>query len=309
MSIKTNLDLVEKCIDIAKNYKTLYVMGGIGYRLTEANKTRAINNGAHGSYNAKSTRKKMIQAADADTWAFDCVCLIKSVLWGWQGDKTKKYGGATYVSNNVPDIDADSMINVCKEVSTDFSKIEVGEAVWCKGHIGVYIGGGLAVECTPAWKNCVQITACNKDVIGYNRRNWTKHGKLPYITYVKEETHVKPETTTLTLDEVVKRVINGVYGNGSERKERIPKETPYTYNEVQAAVNTYLNHGAIVKYYPKYSGKSNSIVDILKSINVNSSYSYRCKIAKANGISLYIGSAKQNTKLVTLAKSGLLIKV
>lgn len=52
------------------------------------------------------------------------------------------------------------MITVCKNVSTDFSRIEVGEAVWMEGHIGVYIGDGLAVECTPCWDNKVQITAC-----------------------------------------------------------------------------------------------------------------------------------------------------
>ena len=55
-----------------------------------------------------------------------------------------------------------------------------------KGHIGVYIGDGLAVECSPAWKNSVQITACNCTKAGYNRRNWTKHGELSYIEYVKE---------------------------------------------------------------------------------------------------------------------------
>ena len=104
MAVMTNKKLVEKCIDIAKNYKTLYVMGGIGYHLTEANKKRAINNGAHGSYNAQSSRKKMINAADDNTWAFDCVCFIKAILWGWRGDKTKSYGGATYLSNDVPDI-------------------------------------------------------------------------------------------------------------------------------------------------------------------------------------------------------------
>jgi hypothetical protein len=180
-------EFVSKLIDIAKNYKTLYVMGCIGYRMTEANKKRAINNGAHGSYNAKSSRQKMIKAATEDTWGFDCVCLIKSVLWGWKGDYNATYGGAKYASNGVPDINADQMINVCKGVSTDFSKIEIGEAVWLKGHIGVYIGDGLAVECTPAWDNCVQITSCNCDKKGYNRRNWTKHGKLPYITYEKAE--------------------------------------------------------------------------------------------------------------------------
>ena len=100
----------------------------------------------------------------------------------------------------MPDIGADSMIGVCKDVSTDFSKIEVGEAVWCKGHIGIYIGGGLAVECTPAWKNCVQITACNCTKSGYSRRNWTKHGKLPYVSYTgaSESVNAGASTTTTT---------------------------------------------------------------------------------------------------------------
>lgn len=195
-------EFVSRLIDIAKNYKTLYVMGCVGYRMTEANKKRAINNGAHGSYNAKSSRQKMIKAAKEDTWGFDCVCLIKSVLWGWKGDYNATYGGAKYASNGVPDINADQMINVCKGVSTDFSKIEVGEAVWLKGHIGVYIGDGLAVECTPAWDNCVQITSCNCDKKGYNRRNWTKHGKLPYITYEKAE--IVPENNVTEVSNTVR---------------------------------------------------------------------------------------------------------
>lgn len=182
----TNTEFVKKLKDIATNYKTLYVIGCFGAAMTSTNKARYINNGAHDKYNARADRTAMINAATADTFGFDCVCLIKGVLWGWNGDASKVYGGAKYSSNGVPDIDADAMIGVCKNVSTNFDNIEIGEAVWCKGHIGVYIGNGLAVECTPSWKNCVQITACNRSVSGYNRRNWVKHGKLPYITYVKE---------------------------------------------------------------------------------------------------------------------------
>ena len=178
-----NKEFVAKLKDIATNYKTLYVMGCFGAPMTETNKTRYIN---HHTYNKQANRQKMIKATSADTFGFDCVCLIKGVLWGWSGDKSKTYGGATYKSNGVPDIGADSMITECSGVSTDFSKIEIGEAVWMEGHIGVYIGDGLAVECSPAWKNGVQITACNCNKKGYNRRNWTKHGKLPYIEYVKE---------------------------------------------------------------------------------------------------------------------------
>jgi hypothetical protein len=178
--IVNNKEFVAKIIDIANNYKTLYVMGCFGAPLNSANKAKYCNN--H-SYNKKAERQKMIKSASADTFGFDCVNLIKGVLWGWNGDKNKSYGGATYATNGVPDINADTMITKCLNVSTNFSNIAVGEAVWCPGHIGVYIGDGLCVESSPAWKNCVQITACNCTKKGYNRRDWKKHGKLPYITY------------------------------------------------------------------------------------------------------------------------------
>lgn len=58
----------------------------------------------------------------------------------------------------------------------------------------------------------------------------------------------------------------------------------------------------------EYTGNSGSIVIVLKSIGVNSSYSYRCKIAKANGISNYRGTAGQNTKMLNLLKQGKLKK-
>lgn len=178
-----NLEFVKIAKNIANNYKTLYVMGCFGAPLTHVNKKRYIN---EDGYNRQPARAAMIGAATSDTFGFDCVCLIKAILWGWNGDKEKVYGGAIYANNGVPDINANAMINVCKGVSKDFSKIEVGEVVWLHGHIGIYIGDGLAVECTPKWKNNVQITAVGN--IGtkaeYNVRYWTKHGKLPYITYV-----------------------------------------------------------------------------------------------------------------------------
>ncbi len=178
--ITTGKELAAAALNVAQNYKTLYVMGCFGAPMTAANKTRYCKN--H-KYNRQAARTRMIQAAGADTFGFDCVCLIKGLLWGWYGDRSKTYGGAAYGSNGVPDISADGMIAKCDRVSTDFSRIEVGEAVWMKGHIGVYIGDGLAVECSPKWANRVQVTACNCSKSGYNRRNWTKHGKLPYVTY------------------------------------------------------------------------------------------------------------------------------
>lgn len=59
-------------------------------------------------------------------------------------------------------------------------------------------------------------------------------------------------------------------------------------------------------YYKKFS--SSSIVDGLKSIGVDSSFANRKKIAKANGIGGYTGTAAQNEKLCSLAKQGKLKK-
>ncbi|MDL2206669.1 hypothetical protein LJC33_07160 [Eubacteriales bacterium OttesenSCG-928-N13] len=194
MAVMKASALADKLVNIAKNYKTLYVMGCFGAPMTAANKTRYCNN--H-TYNKQSARTAMIKAATADTFGFDCVCLIKGVLWGWNGDASRNYGGASYAVNGVPDIGADTMITKCKNISTDFSKIAVGEALWCEGHIGVYIGNGLGVECTPRWDNDVQITAVANigKKSGYNARTWTKHGKLPYVEYDAAEA-TKPEQDT-----------------------------------------------------------------------------------------------------------------
>lgn len=196
--IKTGKELATACLNVATNFKTLYVMGCFGAPMTASNKAKYIQ---HHDYNQKIARKKMINAASEDTFGFDCVCLIKGLLWDWNGGGDKIYGGATYATNGVPDIAADQMIAVCKDVSTDFSKIQIGEVVWMKGHVGVYIGDGLAVECTPAWDNCVQITAVHNigKKSGYNGRKWTKHGKLPYVTY---DASAEPAVTTSKVDAV-----------------------------------------------------------------------------------------------------------
>lgn len=240
----TNIELANKLIEIATKYKTLYVMGCFGQFMNDYGKNRYAQN--H-SYNKQASRTKMIMNATDDTAGFDCVCMVKAVLWNWTGDKNALYGGAKYASNGVPDIGADSIIKKCSNVSTDFSKIEVGELVHMKGHVGVYVGDGLAVECTPKWKNGVQLTACNCNKSGYNRRDWTSHGKLPYVTYV-ESIPQKPVEVNKTIDELAKEVINGIWGNGQERKDRLTA-AGYDYRAVQNKVNEMLK--------PKTAKKTN----------------------------------------------------
>lgn len=63
-----------------------------------------------------------------------------------------------------------------------------------------------------------------------------------------------------------------------------------------------------IVYYPRYKGKSSSIVDALKSLSINPLKSNRKKIATLNGIKNYTGSATQNTRLLNLLKKGKLVK-
>lgn len=61
-------------------------------------------------------------------------------------------------------------------------------------------------------------------------------------------------------------------------------------------------------YYKKYTGGSVSFVDALMVMGIKNTFAYRVKIAKANGIKAYVGTKKQNAKLLNLLKKGKLIK-
>ena len=317
--ITTGAQLAAKAKDVALNYKTLYVMGCFGAPMNATNKKRYCSN--H-TYNKAAARQAMINAASADTFGFDCVCLIKGLLWGWCGDKNKVYGGAGYAVNGVPDIGADSMIGVCKDVSTDFSKIEVGEAVWCKGHIGIYIGGGLAVECTPAWKNCVQITACNCTKSGYSRRNWTKHGKLPYVSYTgasesvnagaSTTTTAKPSTNTGTGSETVYVVKKGDTLSAIARKYGTTYQKLAQYNGI--ANPNIISIGQKIRIPGKATQATAWTPKVGDTViyngnkhytSANSTAAKSCKGGKAKITQIYqLGKSKHPYHLVRVSGSG-----
>lgn len=58
--------------------------------------------------------------------------------------------------------------------------------------------------------------------------------------------------------------------------------------------------------YPAYTGKKTTLAAALTSLGITSTYSYRKKIAAANGIKAYAGTAAQNTQMYNLLAAGLL---
>lgn len=62
-------------------------------------------------------------------------------------------------------------------------------------------------------------------------------------------------------------------------------------------------------YYSAYIGPKTTLAPALASLGVDSSYSFRKKIAAANSIAGYIGTAAQNTRMYNLLVAGLLRRI
>ena len=176
-----NVDEFLSKMRLAASVKSLYVKGAFGAPTNNANKLRYTKNNV---YNKRADRTAKIMAATSDCFFSDCCGIIKGVLWGWSADASKRYGGAEYKANGVPDIGADGMINACKDATADFSKIQPGMLVWMSGHVGIYVGDGKVVESTPSFYDGCQFT--NLGNLGYksgNWRTWKKCGHLPWVDY------------------------------------------------------------------------------------------------------------------------------
>ena len=75
----------------------------------------------------------------------------------------------------------------------------------------------------------------------------------------------------------------------------------YLYRELGGSLNSSVNTNKQTFNTDVYNG--NSIVDYLKSINVDSSFENRKKLAEKNGIGNYTGSAEQNTLLLNTLRN------
>lgn len=103
----------------------------------------------------------------------DCSGLIRGYCWLDPDTREIIYG-----SNGIPALTADGMYQSSTEKDTIDTIPEIpGLAVWRKGHIGIYIGGGQVIEAKGTVYGVVQTNLSDG--------TWTHWLKVPYITYLE----------------------------------------------------------------------------------------------------------------------------
>ena len=132
-----------------------------------------------------------------------------------------------------------------------------------------------------------------------NVQNYLTTTVTPKVDTVQNSVNTVKNTVTNTAKSVKK-----VESNTNKIKKAVAPAKP----KATAKTTPKTTKKASTKTIKKTSYKGDSIVDGLKSVGVNSSYDNRKKIAQANGIKNYTGTAKQNTELLNKLKKGTLKK-
>lgn len=165
---------------------------------------------------------------EGNTRIFDCIGLIKCFLWHDYPKVTDKYGVTC------PDYNCEQMIARAKKKGKIDTIPEIpGLIVYQYGHVGVYIGNGEVIEATAAFGGKVVKSYFKGAHKGNKRTTWTHWFKMPELTYPSAK---KTKPKQYTLDQMVLRVLNGIYGNGALRKQKV-EEAGWDYATVQKAVN------------------------------------------------------------------------
>lgn len=179
-----NKEFARKARETAER-KTYYIKGGFGLVLNANGKKRAIK-----AYKYNADRADKINALDPATFAFDCCGLVKGIIWGFDGNLKKTYGGAEYEANGLPDLNEKGLFNLCENITDDLNNLTEGDFLYMPGHCGIYLGDGFVCESTPAGTNGVQITSINK-------KKWKAGGRLPMITYSEAPVNQPPQNITI----------------------------------------------------------------------------------------------------------------
>ncbi|MBQ8619020.1 MAG: peptidoglycan-binding protein [Clostridia bacterium] len=171
----------------------------------------------YSSHYGSSRMSKYKDAISKKLVCMDCVGMIKGFFWtnGGIGVKeaigTGKSISSKYGSNGCPDKSANGMLSWCKSKGAEHGKIATlpdvpGVLLFSSGHVGVYIGGGEAVEARGFNYGVVKTKV--------SARSWTDWAYLPssileYDTVDKSTTQTEPEKVYKLGDRVISRGVEG----------------------------------------------------------------------------------------------------
>ena len=179
MTKLTNSGLVEHCLRTLQ-MKTVYCWGSFGQKVTPA-----FVEGRRLQY-PKYYSDKRIQYLNSLVGYIGCDCVGLIKWYYWQG----KYNAKT-------DVNCTGMYNLAKKKGPINTLPEKpGIVLYKKGHVGVYIGHGKAVECTLSGYGDGCVTSNVKG------RGWTHWLQCPFI----EDDSVSPDT-------IIKKVIEDKLNN------------------------------------------------------------------------------------------------
>lgn len=167
--------------------------------------------------------------------------------------------------------------------------------------------------------------------LGYMGDSGNAYGKHLHFEVWKDDSRINPteylNKDLYTVSNIKYKVgdivtINGVYKSSTSEIKLIPlvnigritrivenARNPYLLNNGNIG---WVNNDTIVdttNYLANRTYRGSSIVEALNQINVESSFSYRARLAQANGIDNYIGTAGQNTLMLNKLKEGILISI
>lgn len=163
-ALKTNTGLVDYCV---RQLGRPYWYGTFGQMATASLEARK-----------RKQYPKYYTAKDFPTQygmkVHDCIGLIKGYFWSDDADSTHHI----YLRYGFPDLSADMFWAHCTRKSTKMGEMPdtPGIAVFMKGHVGVYVGGGEVVEARGHKYGVVRTRL--------DERKWTKWAYINEIQYL-----------------------------------------------------------------------------------------------------------------------------
>lgn len=289
MAKKTAAELVAF---VKSKLGTAYVYGAKGENLTQA------------QYNALKARYGSM-VWDSDIKKVGKICVDCSGLISWLTGTIRNSANFKATATKILPI-------------SKISQAVAGCAVWRSGHIGVYIGDGYIIEARGSAYGVVKTKASARDFthilwladIDYSAKETVKtsagvsyYPKTPYtgVSLVEGLKAIGVDSSLTTRKKIAE--VNGIsnYKGSAEHNTKL-------LNLLKAGKLIKSSAATVKKHFAKTSYKGISLVEGLKAIGVDSSFTSRKKIAAVNGVKTYSGTPAQNTMLLTLLKAGKLVK-